>query len=192
MTRRDTFTPDERDVLLALIVEHKSIFSNSSLRIMANTAKKDSWKKVTESFNREPRSSGVQRTEAQLRDFLKRLKTQARKLATDFKKQQNATGGGEAPTELPQWVTVVETIFPNLTIEIHNRFDSDSTTSTATCVPTNLQPENSKLYINIVCRFLFKLLFVSWLIRSMFFFRRKCNSYLQHIIKFYLECISFR
>ena len=122
---RDTFTPDERDIFIMLTEEHKEVLSNNSGSVQINNAKKEAWKVLTVAFDREPRSSGVPRLEGQLREYLKRLKIQARKLISQFKKQQSETGGGEAPPALPSWVNNIERIFPTLTKEFHCRFDSD-------------------------------------------------------------------
>ena len=59
---RNTFTPDERDIFLMLIEEHKEVLSNNSESVKTNNAKKEAWKVVTVALNRELRSSGVSRS----------------------------------------------------------------------------------------------------------------------------------
>ena len=76
LTSREIITPDERDVHVVLIEDQKDAFSIQSGSMKANFAKKDVWKGVTAKFNHEPRASGTVCGEAQVQEFLKRLKSE--------------------------------------------------------------------------------------------------------------------
>lgn len=131
--RRETFSSEDRDLLIALLRERRAI-GDASNTVSANAAKKKAWTEVAEAYNK---ASCLQRSETQLRDYIKRLKVAARKEYGDFKKQKNATGGGPPPDPLPEWILILEEIFPNLTKEMECPYDSDAAKPHQTEQPQN-------------------------------------------------------
>ena len=137
---REFFTPEERQILLSFVEASKDTFNNPSTTLKTIEAKANVWKKITEDFNDDVRTSQTPRTEQQLRDFLKRLKIQAKKEVSTYKKALQATGGGQPPPEPSEWVATVERIFPQLTKELECPFDSDASTINLESVPGSSDP----------------------------------------------------
>ncbi|XP_035435021.2 uncharacterized protein LOC118265871 [Spodoptera frugiperda] len=114
----------EKNLLLNCVKEHISVIENKNTDTNTNKAKLRAWQKITERFNE---LNNKERTTVEIKQQWRFSKLDAKKKLSNYKRDQNRTGGGQKP-QSPDPVTneILDMIPQEFEVDF-NKFDSDGT-----------------------------------------------------------------
>ncbi|CAG9829875.1 unnamed protein product [Diabrotica balteata] len=114
---------EERQLFRSILRDYSHIIEEKSLNANSNKSKTKAWEAVHQKFNE---LNSRPRDLRQLQTQWKHMKMNARKVYSDYTREQKKTGGGQGPTIPDEIVMEIKDIMnPAELLRDHNVYDSD-------------------------------------------------------------------
>ncbi|KAJ8670705.1 hypothetical protein QAD02_001964 [Eretmocerus hayati] len=122
----------EKDILMNFIRVHKRTLESTETDAATKVMKDNAWQQIASGYASAAKRMGIDvpRTAQQLKTYWKNLKAKVRKVDSDLKQDQLATGGGSGIPIDPQTAYLtdrVKSINPTINFTLENKWDSTST-----------------------------------------------------------------
>ena len=120
---KENVDTEDKHFLVELIKEYSSDIENKKTDYHTNKKKTSAWENVITKFNSQ---SGKKRSPKQIKDLWKRLKINAKKNVSSYKRNSSQTGGGKKPPEPDDLSNSVMELCKGDLNDLDNPYDDDA------------------------------------------------------------------